>query len=112
MQNHSRFHWKAVFLISFAFILIGNGSVSAWGKVGHETVAVIAEKNLQPGVMEKLKPLLAGKSLEDISTWADEIKPHKRSTAPWHYIDLLISQNVAKFNLKAYEEGENNVISQ
>ena len=46
--------------ISLAFILLGNGSVWSWGKVGHQTVAYIAEKNLKPGVMDRIKPLLAG----------------------------------------------------
>jgi hypothetical protein len=80
-----------------------------WGRVGHETIAYIAEKNLNPATMAKLKPLLAGETLESISTWADEIRPQKRYTAPWHFIDLPVRENVTSTNWNQFIRGDNNI---
>lgn len=93
-------------------ILFLSFNIFSWGRVGHETIAHIAQLNLSSATMDKIKPLLAGESLEDISTWADEIKPHNRSTAPWHFIDLPVRQNIMEQDIPAYGKGENNVISQ
>lgn len=91
------------FLVTTAF---------SWGRVGHETIAYIAEKNLSPATMEKLKPLLAGESLESISTWADEIRTSRRSTGPWHYIDFPVREDVTLENLNQFERGGHNILSQ
>ena len=73
-----------------------------WGKVGHQTIGYIAQANLSPATMEKLKPLLQGESLADISTWADEIKRKKRFTSAWHYIDLPIRENITESDIPRF----------
>ncbi|MFA6446606.1 MAG: S1/P1 nuclease, partial [Candidatus Paceibacterota bacterium] len=83
-------------------VLLYAGSAFPWGKVGHETVAYIAEKNLSSSTMNKIKPLLSGESLENISTWADDYKRGHRNTAPWHYINLPVRENVTVNDLSRY----------
>jgi S1/P1 Nuclease. len=73
-----------------------------WGKVGHQTIGYIAQANLSPATIEKLKPLLQGESLADISTWADDIKRRKRSTGVWHYIDLPIRENITEQDIPRF----------
>ena len=87
-----------------------------WGKVGHQTIGYIAQANLSPATVEKLKPLLLGENLADISTWADDIKRRKRSTGVWHYINLPIRENITEkdiprfFNKHYHTDG--NLVSQ
>lgn len=88
------------------FALAGLASApaaQAWGCKGHQTVALLAEKELTPEAKQMVQTLLAGNPIDpalqrycgdavrdvmaDASTWADDI----RSTAkngPWHYIDI------------------------
>jgi hypothetical protein len=87
-----------------AAILLYAGAAFPWGKVGHETVAYIAEKNLNSSTIEKIKPLLSGESLEDISTWADDYKQNHKNTAPWHYINLLVRQSAGVRLAKILED--------
>lgn len=66
--------------------------------------------------MEKLKPLLQGESLADISTWADDIKRQKRSTGVWHYIDLPIRENITERDIPRFYSkhghADGNLVSQ
>jgi hypothetical protein len=88
-----------------------------WGSVGHKTVAYLALINLSTATLEKIRPLLAGESLEDISIWADTYKRSHRNTSPWHYIDLPVRQAVTVSNISRYyassgHRPSDNVISQ
>lgn len=62
----------------------------AWDVTGHRIVGEVAEFFLQPEVKKQILQLTAGKSLAQISTWADEIKtdPHWVSTKNWHYLNV------------------------
>jgi hypothetical protein len=102
---------------SIVAVLLCSISVFPWGKVGHETVAYIAEQNLSQAVKDKIKPLLAGETLVDISTWPDEYKKDHRETAPWHYLDLPVRQDVTANNISHYyssqsRHGTDNIVSQ
>src|SRR5271157_354303 len=90
--------FKKIFVVALLYSL----PVFPWGKVGHETIAYIAEQNLSPITKEKMKPLLSGESLEDVSIWADEYKQSHRNTGPWHYLDLPVRQNVTVNNIFQY----------
>lgn len=62
-----------------------------WGDVGHRTVAYIAEQRLTEHGKELLNELLPKKhdfDISDAATWADEIKPHRHDTAPWHFVGM------------------------
>lgn len=86
----------------FLLILIFSFSAFPWGRVGHETVAFIASQNLSPKTAAAINPLLVGQTLVQVSTWADEIKPHRRSTAPWHYINLPVCQPILVSDIPRY----------
>ena len=103
-------------LLLLIFVLFLPFSVLPWGNVGHETVAYIAEKNLSLATLEKLKPLLNGETLEEISTWADTYKRNHKNTGPWHYIDLPVRENILENDLPKYysQKGHDdaNIVSQ
>ncbi|KAG8216350.1 phospholipase C/P1 nuclease domain-containing protein [Butyriboletus roseoflavus] len=66
----------------------------AWGAVGHEVVATIAQMHLHPSVMPKLCDILhySGEChLAPVSAWADRIRsqPKYRWTGPLHYIGAV-----------------------
>lgn len=61
----------------------------AWGPVGHETVAHIAEDNLTPKATAAIAAILGrDTSLADVANYADQIRPMRPETAPWHFIDI------------------------
>ena len=79
----------------FSIKLIGilaisaSGSAFAWGSVGHQVIATLAEKQLTPKAQAQVQALLAqepGSTLASISTWADERK--NLTTARWHFLNF------------------------
>lgn len=63
----------------------------AWGGDGHQITALIAEEHLNPETKKAIHELLGkGVNISDaeICNWADQIRREKRSTAPWHYVDI------------------------
>jgi hypothetical protein len=87
-----------------------------WVKTGHQAIGYIAQMNLSPATIEKLKPLLQEGSLADISTWADTIKKLNHSTKAWHYIGLPIRENISKKDLNRFYsnhgQSDGNIVSQ
>lgn len=79
-------------------------SALAWGCKGHQVVALLAEKHLNPHALAMAKKILAewpidpslsryckeggSDPLADASTWPDDIRPLRPDTPPWHYIDI------------------------
>ena len=75
----------------------------AWGCKGHQTIALIAEKHLNPEARELVEKLLsenpidpqlkrycgnfAGNLLADGSSWPDDVRK-QLNNGPWHYIDI------------------------
>lgn len=60
----------------------------AWGSVGHQVIATLAERQLTPKAQDHFQALLAqepGSTLASISTWADERK--NPTTARWHFLN-------------------------
>ncbi len=62
-----------------------------WGVEGHHVVARVAESRLTPRARAEAERLLGDQSLEDVSTWADDIRRARPATAPWHYVDIELS---------------------
>ncbi len=75
----------------------------AWGCKGHQTVALIAEKQLTPEARQFVEKLLGENPIDpklkrwcgnatpdvmvDASTWPDDVRNERRN-GPWHYIDI------------------------
>lgn len=81
---------KKLFLLSLVSL-----NALAWGPTGHRVVGEVAEKNLDPKILQKAKDMLGGQGLARVSTWSDEIRsePDKYSyTFNWHYTDWADEQ--------------------
>jgi hypothetical protein len=66
----------------------------AWGSEGHRIIAEIAEQCLEPETARHVHELLDienATTLADVASWADQIRPQHRETAPWHFVDIPIS---------------------
>ncbi len=84
--------------ICFAILLCGSvpSQAFAWGAEGHRIVAEIAEQYLEPATARQVRDLLAldnVTTLADVANWADQIRPLRRDTAPWHFVDIPIGAN-------------------
>ncbi|MBR4977516.1 MAG: S1/P1 nuclease [Bacteroidales bacterium] len=69
-------------------------SAFAWGPIGHDVVASIAEQNLTPKAKRKISKILDGKSIVYYSSWMDNIQnsPYWENgynkTKTWHYANV------------------------
>jgi S1/P1 Nuclease len=93
---------RLVSLALFAWFL-GCPASWAWGCNGHQTIALIAEKQLTPQARQWIDKLLADNPVDpqlkrycgnatralmaDASTWADDVRGSAKN-GPWHYIDI------------------------
>lgn len=85
----------------------------AWGPTGHEVVAYIAEDNLTPAARAAVAGILpAGEDLADVANWADEIREERKSTAPWHFIDLPDRQKISETDENNFCPGSGCVVDQ
>lgn len=60
----------------------------AWGRSGHRITALVAENYLTPETKVAIATLLQGQKIEDIASWADDIRSTQPETARWHYVDI------------------------
>jgi len=92
---------RSALTLASLFVLTAS-PVFPWGCKGHQTVALIAEKNLTPEARQFVEKLLSenpvdGKLkrycgftpdlLADASTWPDDVRGELKN-GPWHYIDI------------------------
>src|SRR5258706_16266152 len=61
------------------------GPARAWGPDGHVVIARVAEAHLSARARRALVPLLEGRRLADIASWADDWRGPHPETAPWHF---------------------------
>ena len=61
-----------------------------WGQKGHDTIAYIAECNLDPDVYAKVVKALGNHSLVYYANWMDNAShtPEYRYTKTWHYANV------------------------
>ncbi|RPB01723.1 phospholipase C/P1 nuclease [Choiromyces venosus 120613-1] len=62
---------------------------SAWGMLGHRTVALLSTRYLLPETAKWIRELLGKESIVAASIWPDSYSHTKdgRYSAPWHWID-------------------------
>jgi hypothetical protein len=74
-------------------ILLLASSVSAWGNLGHRTVAYIAYKLISPYHQHVVDDILDygldGRDVSDGAVWPDQIRHARPWTGAWHFIDAL-----------------------
>jgi hypothetical protein len=84
---------RAAAFLGLALLLAPNAG-KAWGIAGHAMIADIAEWHLTPAALAQIHFLLADEGydhLDQISSWADEIRPQRKEASPWHYVDIPLS---------------------
>jgi hypothetical protein len=103
------------FLFSLLILLLP-APAHAWGCKGHQVIALLAEKHLNPRALAMVKKILADSPIDpnlsryckeggtdpmaDASTWPDDIRSQRPETAPWHYVDIPLGtthREVEKF---------------
>jgi hypothetical protein len=67
--------------------LLSPGSANAWGRLGHDAIALVAESHLQTMAAKSVAQLLGGSSLRDVAMWADSIRssPEWSHTSGYHF---------------------------
>jgi hypothetical protein len=94
--------------LALVLILVLPSSLHAWGREGHEIVALLAEQRLRPEVRETVTKLLGGTTFVEASMWADEVRA--KETAAWHYVNIHI--NEATYDADSHCPKEQCVIGQ
>ena len=120
MRSNLRFQRRCLIPLLLAFVPAL--PAAAWGPVGHEVIAFIAQDNLTPKTKSKIMELaypmdvrLMNRSYPDLasmSNWADQIRPSRPETAPWHFIDLPIRKDITKTDEANYCPDNNCVVNQ
>lgn len=94
--RHSKTLMKAIqsSLIALCFLL-ASSQTWAWGKVGHEIVADLAQRQLNAKAQAEVTRLLAAESdptLPGVAMWADNLRSSDadlfKKTSRWHYINF------------------------
>jgi nuclease S1 len=63
-----------------------------WGEEGHRLILRIAEGLLTPAAQARVKATLnPGESLEDLASWADEVRQSRPETYNWHFVDIPLT---------------------
>ena len=75
-------------------VMLESASVYAWGPMGHDVVAAIAEQHLTKKAKKNIDKLLGGKSIVYYASWMDNIqnspywKDGYNKTKTWHYANV------------------------
>lgn len=97
-------------LSSLGLALLASNAL-AWGPVGHQTVAYIAEDNLTPAAKAKVDAIL-GQDLDlaAVANWADDVRTS--DNAGWHFIDIEDRAPVTKADEPKYCKTQSCVVDQ
>ena len=85
---------RIVFSVMCIFMMLESISSYAWGPMGHDVVAAIAEQNLTRKARKNISKLLEGRSIVYYSSWMDNIQnsPYWKDgyckTKTWHYANV------------------------
>lgn len=81
----------AMLMIAAGVVAVSPSVAMAWGRDGHRIIGDVAERELTPRTRERVRAILGGKSVTEVSTWADDVRnrPEYRSTDRYHYVNIL-----------------------
>jgi hypothetical protein len=71
-------------------VLLQGTILQAWDAKGHAIVARLADERLTPAARAAVSELLQGQSLEEVASWADQVR--NQQTAPWHYVNIEMDE--------------------
>jgi nuclease S1 len=80
--------WVRLIVPAVVVATIATVTLDAWGLQGHRLVAMVAERQLTPAAKQQVAWLLDGRSLADVSIWADEYLSGNYQTSFWHYVNI------------------------
>jgi len=103
-------------LVLFLFFAAASATPAhAWGCEGHQIVALIALKHLQPQVAGQVNAILAAAPVNsalhrycrnlglapiaDASTWADDYRADQPDTGPLHYVNIPLNVTRDKYDV-------------
>jgi hypothetical protein len=73
-------------LLAFALLVLAPNALG-WGRFGHEVTGHLATFELNETARVAIASLLDGESLASATLWADQVRPDRPATAPFHYIN-------------------------
>ena len=82
-----RLHRDLCLMALCAAMLLAPAGAGAWGFLGHRVVAAVAQERLTPEARAMVQSLLGEHTLDEVSTWADQVRGDRKETAPLHYIN-------------------------
>lgn len=62
-------------------------SAFGWSRYTHEATGYLAERHLTAEAQVAVAELLGDESLGSVAAWADRVRPDRRDTAPYHYVN-------------------------
>lgn len=84
-----RFKLMRRFALLVAAVAVSTPPSFGWGEEGHRLVVRIAETLMTPVARAQVQAaLMPGESLEDLASWADQIRQSRPETYNWHFIDI------------------------
>eukprot|EP00049_Salpingoeca_infusionum_P023444 m.12143 g.12143 ORF g.12143 m.12143 type:complete len:304 (-) comp5806_c0_seq1:1745-2656(-) len=97
-------HQTGLIFLTLAII----ASAHAWGPIGHQTVAQIAQMHLTPQVAATVNQILDGLALRDVAIWADQVRdlPQWAWSFPLHFADTMDQKCDFVFDRDCHYEGE------
>jgi len=103
-------------LLPLLALFSGASTASAWGLVGHEIVATIAQMHLHPSAVNNMCTVLpnyASCHLAPVAAWADKIRPFHPWSAHMHYIGDVKDHpgQYCAFGENGWEDERNNVLA-
>ncbi|MBV8904505.1 MAG: S1/P1 nuclease, partial [Acidobacteriia bacterium] len=84
-----RSNWMRRWSLAIAVAVCTAPSGFCWGEEGHRLTVRIAEAFLTAAAKQQIQAtLMPGESLEDLASWADQIRQSRPQTYNWHFIDI------------------------
>jgi hypothetical protein len=77
-------------LVLLAVLLLPQ-SLGAWGRVGYQVIANVAQQRLSPAARKAVAELLKSATLASISNFGDDYRNSHPETERWHYVDIPIT---------------------
>lgn len=82
-------------LLPLLLLAFAPSLLPAWGRDGHAIVAAVAEARLTTPTLTQVRAILGpGTTMAEVSVWADEVRRDRPDSAPWHYVNFHIREDV------------------
>lgn len=79
---------KSLRYLSLAFTTVVSSHSYAWWHVGHAEICSTALPLLTAKADAEVRALLQGEDFGAACGWADDVRPERPETSPWHYLNV------------------------